>query len=122
MKFTCSCGATLHDQSDALPHRGHLIADQDWHPVADALDDAVIDALAAGTIDREAAYHRARLILGRASRSMYQCRACGRLYIDDRQGRLQCYVPAGPETSKEILRSRESAAGGDPDRAASARN
>ena len=106
MKIGCHCGATIFDQTDNLPHKGHLIPDQEWFATYDAMDDEVIVPLGDGAIDREKAFGLSRRVLSRASRPMYQCRACGRLYIDDAQGVLHCYVPADDTTSKEVLRSR----------------
>jgi hypothetical protein len=107
MKIGCDCGAVIVDQADDLPHKGHLIPDQEWFATFDAIDDEIIDPLIADRIDKKAAYRLARQIISRSARLMYQCRECGRLYIDDRQGKLQCYVPIDEGTPKEILRSRE---------------
>jgi rubredoxin len=39
--------------------------------------------------------------------ALWECRVCGRLYIDDLRHELQSYLPEGENTAKEILRSRE---------------
>ena len=103
-------GLSSLTNTDDLPHKGHLIPDQEWFVTYDALDDEVIDPLAAGRMEKKAAYQLARLIIHRSARLMYQCRMCGRLYIDDLQGKLQCFVPESEQTAKEIFRSRESRA------------
>ena len=105
MKIGCHCGASIVDQTDYLPHKGHLIPDQEWFVKFDAIDDEIIDPTAAGRLSKETAYINARDILSRSSRLMWQCQACGRLYIDDQKGQLQCYIPSTEHTSKEILRS-----------------
>lgn len=105
MKFNCHCGALLIDQSDALPHKAYLIADQDWFTVLDGLDEQVIDPLSVGKISGDAAAHRARTILTGMKRSLYQCRDCGRIYINDTHGDLHCYAPQSETTSREILRT-----------------
>jgi hypothetical protein len=107
MKIGCYCGATIVDGTDDLPHKGHVIPDQAWLATLDALDEQVVDPLAAGSIGTERAYHASRSILVGAARLMYQCSACGRLYIDDRRGKLQCFVPATPETERQVLRGRD---------------
>lgn len=104
MKIACHCGATIVDQTDDLPHKGHLIPDQAWFATWDTIDGEVIDPLADGRLSREAAYHHARLVLGRAARLMWQCRTCGRLYIDSQGGRLRCFVPEGEPSGREVLR------------------
>lgn len=76
-----------------------------WNAISDALDDRVIDAVADERLDREAAYHRWREYVGRHARLMWQCRECGRLYVDDQRHELQCYVPASDDTGREVLRS-----------------
>ena len=108
MKIGCHCGAVIIDQTDDLPHKGHLIPDQEWFATYDAIDDEVIDPMADGRLGKEAAYHQARQIIGRSARLMWQCRACGRLYIDGLDGKLRCFVPEGEPTDREVLRSRPS--------------
>src|SRR5271168_4010506 len=103
MKIGCHCGELIRDQTDDLPWKGHLIPDQEWFATHDAIDDAVIDPLAVGRIEKDQAYHLAREIIIRSSRLMYQCPRCGRLYIDDFEGNSQCYVPASEDTSHEVL-------------------
>ena len=107
MKISCYCGEVIIDQTDDLPQKAHLIPDQEWFATYDAIEDEVIDPLANGELTKEAAYHLARAIISRSARLMWQCRGCGRLYIDDRAGNLRCYLPMDENTSKEILRSRE---------------
>jgi hypothetical protein len=104
MKIPCHCGAQIIDQSDDLPHKGHVIPDQEWFATLDALDAEIIDVLADGRIDKDAAYQRVRQIVGRAARRIWQCRSCGQLYVDDPRHELQCYVPEGDATAKDILR------------------
>jgi hypothetical protein len=106
MKIGCSCGACIVDQTDYLPHKGYLIPDQEWFAILDAIDADIIDALASGRLPRSDAYRLAREIIRRASRLIYQCGVCGRLFIDDAERHLQSDVPATEETSREILRSR----------------
>jgi hypothetical protein len=106
MKISCDCGATISDQADSLPQKGHLIPDQEWFPVCDGID-AIINDVAARRTEAEAAAMQVRSILITAARLTYQCRECGRLFVDDRQHQLQTFVPASTETSREILRSRD---------------
>lgn len=107
MKIGCECGSTIVDQTDFLPHKASFIPDQELFAVFDALDQEVVDPLAAGRLNRDEAYWKSRQIINRASRLMYECRSCGCLYIDDRAGTLQRYVPADVITGREILRSRD---------------
>ena len=117
MKIGCRCGASIIDQTDDLPHKGHLVPDQAWFATYDAIDDEVIDPVADGRLGKEEAYHRARSIIGRSARLMWQCRACGRLYIDGLDGQLRCFMPEDEPADREVLRSgqRQAEPGAAPD-------
>jgi len=93
--------------TDFLPHKASFIPDQDLHPVFDSLDQEIVDRLASGELSKDEAYWNLRMIINKASRSMYQCRECGRLYLDDRSRTLHSYLPADEATQREILRSRD---------------
>jgi hypothetical protein len=105
MKIHCPCGAIISDSTDGLPRKGHLIPDQEWGPMCTALEKVIEDAMAR-RLGAEAAFMQIHLLLGDASRLVYQCRDCGRLFVDDRQHKTHMYQPSSEETSKEILRSR----------------
>jgi hypothetical protein len=107
MKCGCECGQTIFDLTDELPHKGHVIPDQEWTGTADAIDDVVILPLVNGTISTGEAFRLVREVLGRRARAIYQCAACGRVYIDDPAGGgvRHCYVPAGEHVSTRVLRS-----------------
>jgi hypothetical protein len=107
MKLRCHCGFEIVDGTDDLPQKGHLVPDQEWLSTHDALDE-LIDATAAARIGKEVAYQRARAIISKPARLMWQCRVCGRLYVDGRDGQLRCFVPDGEPIDREILRSRPS--------------
>lgn len=107
MKIGCECGAVIVDQSDSLPHKASFIPDQDLFNVFDSLDKEIVERLATGELSPDEAYRNLRTIINKASRSMYQCRECGRLYLDDRTRTLHSYLPADEVTQREILRSRD---------------
>jgi hypothetical protein len=107
VKIGCHCGASVVDQTDYLPHKGHLIPDQEWFTTYDAIDDQVIDPVADGRLSKEEAYHLARCIISRFARLMWQCRECGRLYIDGLDGQLRCFTPESEQADREILRSKQ---------------
>ena len=105
MKLHCPCGEIISDSTDGLPRKGHLIPDQEWVFMHNALEKAIEDAVAR-RLTVESAFMRVQLILGDASRLVYQCCGCGRLFVDDRQHKTHSYTPSSDETCKEILRSR----------------
>ena len=103
MKIACKCGQIIHDGTDALPHKAHLIPDQAWHDLFDRLDD-LIGHQCQTPAQRDAACTIMRALIGGAGRSAWQCVACGRLHVDDHAGRLQVYLPADSSTSRTVLR------------------
>lgn len=110
MKISCDCGATISDQADSLPQKGLLIPDQEWFAVCDGID-ALINDVAAPRTNAEAAAMQIRSILITAARLAYQCRERCRLFVGDRQHQLHTIAPGSTETSREILRSRDSVEG-----------
>src|SRR5262245_41935337 len=94
MKIRCHCGYEILDVTDAGAQKGHRIPDQEWFATYDALD-GLIDEVADGRSSKELAYHRAREIVSRAARLLWQCRKCGRLYIEDLDRELRCFRPEG---------------------------
>ncbi len=72
MKIGCYCGTVISDNTDYLPHKGHLIPDQNWFDTFDAVDD-VIDRVVAGQITKEDAYSDAREAIGKSARMVYEC-------------------------------------------------
>lgn len=101
MKIECACGAHIHDGTDNLAHKAHLMPDQEWDAFWNAVDDAVEKSGPAAD-DKAAACMRLRM-QSFGHRLMWQCRQCGRLYIDDRHHRLQCFAPASESVPKDIL-------------------
>ncbi|WP_067831634.1 hypothetical protein [Actinomadura kijaniata] len=91
MKIRCVCGAVIVDQSDFLPDKARLIADRDWEDVLHPEGDAPLERV------RERAW--------RWSRSLWQCAACGRLYVDDRNGRPHRFDPAEADVPRDLLGS-----------------
>jgi hypothetical protein len=105
MKITCHCGSTIYDATDNIPNKARFTPDQGWCAKWDDLDEHVIGAASAGQLTPDAASMRAREIFwGDGLRSMWQCETCGRLYLDGRNGKLQCFVPSTPETDRTLLR------------------
>jgi hypothetical protein len=80
MKFACTCGNTIRDQTDYLPYKAHFISDQDGFDVSDAICQIVSDA-AAGRMTVENAQTAVCRTHIAALRLMYQCNSCGRLWI-----------------------------------------
>lgn len=105
MKFQCSCGREILDAGDGLPQKGRVIPDQEWFPIQDALDE-IIEAAADGRMGKDEACHRAREVVSRSARLMWQCRSCGRLHVDGTDRRLRSFTPDSEPVDREILRGR----------------
>jgi len=105
MKIHCPCGAIISDSTDGLPRKGRIIPDQEWIPLGNALEKVIDDAMSR-RMEAEAAFMQVHILLGDASRFVYQCRDCGQLFVNDRQHKTHIFTPSSDETGKEILRSR----------------
>ena len=109
MKIHCPCGAIIPDSSSGLPQKAHIIPDQEWDPLTNALEKVIADAILL-RIEPEAAFMQVHILLGEAQRPAFQCRYCGRLLADDRLHKMHTFVPESQATVTEIFRSRHDAA------------
>jgi|SRR6185436_18264011 len=103
MKIGCHCGATIFDSTDGLPHKAHFVSDQDWSDVWDGIEEAIADS---GLGDKEDAFMAIRRRIGHLFRLAWQCRTCGRVYMDDQRGELREFLPASTDAPREVFRSR----------------
>lgn len=107
MKISCQCGGLISDTTDYLPYKAHVISDQDWFGISEAIDEA-IEQTGPSPGEKEAACMRIRGLLGKLSRSAWQCSACGSIHIDDPNYRLWHFAPDTDEMPKDLFRSRNS--------------
>lgn len=112
MKITCSCGEILVDQTDYLPYKAHIIPDQHYFGLLEAIDDAIENS-GPSPSDKDAAVMRVRNLIGKIKRWAWQCRVCGRLFVDGPplSNTVYQFVPADGNTPKELLRGREESPG-----------
>ena len=103
MKIQCDCGKIVHDGTDDLPHKAHLIPDQQWNSLFEALD-WLIENRCHTAIQRDEACNQVRLLVTKIARTAWQCTACGRLFIEDDARNIHCYPPGYPDTARELLR------------------
>ncbi|MES2659583.1 MAG: hypothetical protein V4689_13275 [Verrucomicrobiota bacterium] len=103
MKIQCDCGEIVHDGTDDLPHKAHVIPDQQWNTLFEALD-WLIETRCTTAIQRDEACNQVRQLITRVARTAWQCSACGRLFIEDHARNLHCYPPGYPSTARELLR------------------
>ena len=100
MKINCECGHTIHDSSDALSHKAHLIPDKRWNDIWDKIDDA-IEHSGQGAKAKEDACMKLRYEV--CPRIIYQCSVCSRLYINDAKNNLHVFFPENTIESKGLL-------------------
>ena len=81
MKMNCRCGHVILDATDHLPHKGHVIADTEWLPLLEAIDELVAQT-GPSPREKEATIMQIRSRIGSASRSIWQCAQRGDLYLD----------------------------------------
>lgn len=75
MKFACTCGHVILDGTDYIPYKAHVISDQDIFDAAEMSDRGSGDWFPTLT------------------RRLYECTACGRLWIEGPDGELAGYAP-----------------------------
>ena len=104
MKYDCPCGHLIYDGPDENPDLAHLIPDQDWFRLLDAID-AAVEGSHPTAKDRDAACMSVRRLIGDLSRPVWQCPECGRLWIADLECRRQEFAPVSKD-GKRILRGK----------------
>ena len=86
MKFQCTCGKILSDNTDHLPYKARMVADEDWNRFTESCD-------------RPQGYDW-RLVT-----NIYQCPDCGCLRIEKPAGKVWIFKPERQHDSKSLLRS-----------------
>jgi hypothetical protein len=108
MKIICRCGALILDNVNNAPFKAHVIPDQDWDGLLEAID-AAIEQSGPSPADKEAACMSVRRHIGSLSRLARQCNECGNVYLDDQQYTLRELHPASDEVPRNLFRTRTSA-------------
>ena len=116
MKIQCECGNVISDSTDYLPHKAHFVADQDWFDLLENIYERVSNLVEAVRLlqDEKAVSEnvmRAIMVIrgdiGKATRLIYQCTHCGRLFVDDIQYHSQIFVPQNEAVPKNLLSSKD---------------
>lgn len=106
MKIDCPCGNEISDNTDALPCKGYVLADEDFFPVLDKLDSVIENVSAAqetvGTAKRDAQH-----ALISKFRGIWVCRDCGRIALDDAQCQLHWFSPDESKFIEILLSARQ---------------
>ena len=101
MKIQCECGHMIHDGTDGLGHKAHVIPDRRWNELTDAIDAAIETGEASAR--REAAAMQLRVLLNDMARTAWQCSECGRIYMENAERHLRSFRPEGEEDVHGIL-------------------
>lgn len=103
MKFGCNCGHTICDTTDFLSYKADFLASQDEEDFCDGIEFVTMNE----SLSKEEELNKMmKLYTHYAWRSMYQCYKCGRVYLEDCEGKLHCFAPEG-HNNKRLLTSVE---------------
>lgn len=102
MKIECACGYPIHDHSDELAHKAHLVPYGWWLRLLEGLDDLIARGGRSARRDEAAAMH-ARTLVTRLTRRMWQCDRCGTLYVEDRERGLVGFAPLDAARARRLL-------------------
>jgi hypothetical protein len=108
MKIVCRCGAPIPDNVNDAPFKAHLIPDQGWDALLEAID-AAIEKSGPSAAQKEAACMAIRRHIGSLSRLAWQCPDCGSVYVDDPQYRLRELNPASADLPRNLFAARTNA-------------
>ncbi len=101
MKIECKCGHLIVDSTDNLTYKGHIIADQNLDVIRDLIDSA-IESGGESAKEKEASCMNVRNNF--TTRFIWQCTSCNRIYIDNANRDLVCFMPESDKSS-DILKA-----------------
>lgn len=127
MKFLCTCGHVIRDQTDSLPYKAHFLPDEDQEVVFEAVIDRLEAFMTARETGQQEEFLRTHfgetyprdldtrsilndLLVGviLAARLIYECENCGRVLIQKQSASgknvYNSYLPE--ENIRGVLRSQ----------------
>ena len=90
MKIKCTCQNIIHDQTDYLKNKGHLISDIQWFDFWDSIDEAIERSGDSAKEKEEACMELRKQNL---FKTLWECPNCGKLFVDQKNGDLFEYSP-----------------------------
>lgn len=94
----CKCGQIIHDNTDALSYKGHLISDREFFKLLDFIDSLIESPVS----DRELLVIKFRKNIGARQfvdlKTVYQCPVCGRMLIPDADFQFHSFLPEDAES------------------------
>jgi hypothetical protein len=106
MKINCACGHQIIDGTDEMPNKAHVLPDQGWGELLDAID-AAIEQSGPTAADKDSACRDIRTRLSKAMRLAWQCSACGSLYVDDARFQAWRFAPSSDDSPKNLFGADE---------------
>lgn len=102
MWIRCKCGNSIHDNTDMIPYKGHIISDKEYFKMFD-LADEMIESSAQS---KEALAMTFRTNISSKGyiriKSIFQCTNCGRILLEDENNHYFSFTPEGHE-KKDLL-------------------
>ncbi len=103
LDFICDCGdGRFITSTDNLPYMAHFVPDQEYGKFSEIVDD-VIEKSGPSAKDKERACMPWREY---TMLRIWQCSACGCVYIESPDGRHHRFVPSSEEVPKQLLKRR----------------
>jgi hypothetical protein len=101
LDFTCDCGqGSFMTKTDNLSYMAHFVPDQEYDAFSGMVDDAIEKSgPAAQDKDRACMAWRSYTML-----RIWQCYACGSVYIESPDGSHHRFVPASDIASKQLFK------------------
>lgn len=102
-EFACDCGGSQFITStDNLSYMAHYVPDQEFDAFSDAVD-AAIEKSGPTPRDKDAACMAWR---NHPLLCIWQCYACGSVFIQARDGTIHRFVPASDAVPKQLFKRR----------------
>lgn len=107
MKLKCPCGKVIHDGTDGLSYKGHIVPDEELFPNFDQCE-LLLDRVAEKGCVGETDFMDLRKIWA-GWRAIYQCPECGRIFVWDRDlQKTFIFAPEEKDINKALLPSLRS--------------
>lgn len=90
MKIKCTCKNLIIDQTDYLKNKGYLISDTQWFDFWNDIDNAIEKSEESNKENEEACMQLRKQIV---FKTLWECKSCGKLYIEEKNGNLVSYTP-----------------------------
>lgn len=100
MWIRCKCGNIIHDVTDCVSYKGHIISDKDYLKMLDLADEMIESPES----NREALAMTFRTNMNSYIRikDIFQCKQCGRILIEDENNHF-CSFTLDEHDNKEML-------------------